>query len=183
MPQNLIYTICILPIAVIGLWFPQFQSSSPNATETLVSSQNVRNLHSSVTTIPEAPIFPTASPEETSNKLPAGAESERNPLPTDYQSLEEMNGLLADGRYERAVQFYSDMYDLLSEAESEIYRETILSAADTLVSLGDHGTLISLLEEYTSVFIKDIDALRMLAISQHALEDYVAEIDTLFLAL
>ena len=183
MSRNLVFSTCFLAIAVIGLTLLQLHPSSPKATETRVSSTSERNVYSSVTTTSETPISPVVSLEAVSNKVFVGTESTQNSPSTEYQGLDKMNDLLVSGRYEQAVQLYSDVYDLLSELETEVYRETILSVADTLILQGDHGTVISLLEEYTSVFIKDIDALRMLANSQHALEDYIGEINTLFLAL
>lgn len=97
--------------------------------------------------------------------------------------LDRFQDFLSSGHYEEAIEHYRLLYNQVSEAESEPYRAKILRQANNLAADSDHMAVIELLERYTSVFYKDLPALRKLANSQHVLRRYDDEITTLIKAL
>ncbi len=173
MLNNLIIGICLLATVAYGM-----SQLPPNQTGTdAVDSLEVSTV---------IPVFKT-TPINQDEDLMDGTKAFDAPLADAnlvvYPNMEVLNSSLSNRQYGLAIQVYSDAYDFLSEKESGQYRDSILSVANKLLSQDDHGNLIYLLEQYTNIFFKDLDALRLLANSQHALEDYVTEIHTLFRAL
>ena len=103
--------------------------------------------------------------------------------PDSELGLDRLEAHLNRENFEHAVQLYSDVYSALSEAESDQYRTAILDRSRQFSSDGEHTKVISLLSKYTGLFFKDVPALKLLAYSQHQLQFYADEIETLLLAL
>ena len=96
---------------------------------------------------------------------------------------EQLVALISAGRYAQAVDLYSELYDELSEVESQPYRDRIFAFAEERYAAEDYQAVSTLMEHYLAIFYRDLRALNLLADSEHGLKLYADEIDTLFAAL
>lgn len=179
----LIYSISFLALTVFGswLWSNHYFSGAPVDRRVALPADDAG---ASLSSRPSGVLQSTdAGAGSAIPRSPAGTEHDASVPGVNDGLRTELDGMLAGGRYEEAVELYGELYSRLSEAESRRYREMILSFADTLAGRGDHGSLVALVEEYTTLFFKDLPALRLLAGGRHALKQYPAEIEALLLAL
>jgi len=182
-PKLLIYVIAALGLAGLGSWFWTSHSSFDVPTDLSVASP--------------APAADPAPPSvevdfSASNETPFGTGPASDPDSVDpgmpatlsgAERLERLGGLLSDGRYAEAVEFYGDLYGRLSEEESQRYRRALLAFAESLSANNRHQAVADLMGRYTFLFFKDLQALRLLADSRHALKNYPGEVEAIQLAL
>jgi len=167
--KYLTYPVFFAAIITLGLWFRSGSSllDLPGGSHDPSPAGDIRAGANPGTAASIAPSTP----------FPGLASTGEDPI------LARLNGFLANGQYEEAVELYGELYSRLSEAESKIFRDAILRYAGDLAAQNDHHARIALLGAYTDLFFKDLPALRMLAHSQHALKLYPAEVETILLAL
>lgn len=169
----------------IWLWFGDDLIPDPPALEALKQDPPTQTESDPQTGTEVAAVEPVlAAVREQEDQI----QPEPTPQPATPEStvatndLERLRELLRQGRYEDAVELYSDLYNRLSEAESAEYRESILFSAEKLGSEQKHEPALVLLQAYVDVFYKDLTALYMLAYNQGALQRFQDQIQTLFAA-
>jgi len=167
--------------AIAGLWL-----GGPLSREQANIDDTISNTAEQANFMPVGIESPDKSPANSDNSVPGGTTRNKPEFTLDVvvdDNLARQAALLTNGRYEQAVELYSELYANLSETKSRKYRDAIVAFAESLATQGDHKAVLSLIGVYTNLFYKDIHALSLLAGSQHVLKRYPEEIDTLLLAL
>lgn len=181
-PKNIKWVVFnLLCVVGAGLWLGGALYRDLTGMDTAM-----RNIGDESGALPNMAGQPALPPSDSNAQLPPStimAEQGNAPSPTGNDKLEQQAVFLANGRYEQAVEIYSELYAQLSEADSRKYRDALVSFGDGLAVQMDHEAVVSLMGIYTELFYKDLPALRLLADSQHLLKHYPNEIATLRLAL
>ena len=157
----------------LGIWFGLIDSrtSTPSRIKQTALYEQTKTPNSTIppNAVPKARVLFTSDKIEIKD-IAAG-------------ELHRITQLLTEKHFDDAVEMYSLLYNDLSESDSEPYREKIFAFAQALVEQEKYAEVIALLREYLDIFYQDLTALRMLAHSEHILQLYADEIETLFAAL